>query len=140
MRRAARSQQVHGAPRLRAKAMHADFVIEREGTGTDKRRQLAGGTPARQIHLEEAVLRVQKTERTSDVLARGAADRGMPSRSRWTCTGAVSPESCSVPSRSGRLARRRLRAQNAPATPAIRMTRSAASTTLRKRRTMPGML
>ena len=56
--------------------MHADFAIEREGTGTDKRRQLAGGTPPRQIHLEEAVLRVQKTERTSDVLARGAADRG----------------------------------------------------------------
>ena len=76
MRRVRGRQQSHGALRLRAKAMDADLVIERERAGTDERRELAGGTPPREVHLEEAVLRVKKPERASDVLARGAADRG----------------------------------------------------------------
>ena len=43
-------------------------------TRADQRRQLAGGAPPREIHLEEAILRVQKAGCACDVLARGASD------------------------------------------------------------------
>ena len=45
-----------------------------EGARADERRQLAGGAAPREIHLEEAVLRVQKAGGARDVGTRGAAD------------------------------------------------------------------
>ena len=38
--------------------MHPRFAIEREGGGSEDRRQLARGSPAGEIDLEEAVLAV----------------------------------------------------------------------------------
>ena len=72
----ARRQQVDGALRFRPKAMHADFVIEREGAGP----MSAASSPAarrraRSIWKKRSCA-CRKPSGTSDVLARGAADRG----------------------------------------------------------------
>jgi hypothetical protein len=47
--------------------MHADLAIERDRASTDQRRQLTRRAPSRQIHLEEAVLAVQKAGCTRQV-------------------------------------------------------------------------
>ena len=53
--------------------MHADLAIERQRARADQRRQLTGGAPAREVHLEEAVLGVDETDGTRHIGARAAA-------------------------------------------------------------------
>ena len=53
-----------------AEAMHAHLLVGVDRARADQRRQLAGRLPPLQIHLEEAILRVQEAERARDVLAR----------------------------------------------------------------------
>jgi hypothetical protein len=56
--------------------MDADLTIERQGACAHQARELAGGTAPREIHLEETVLRVQKSQRPRRVGAIRPADRG----------------------------------------------------------------
>jgi hypothetical protein len=60
--------------RLCAESVNSSLAIEREGAGADERREISGGPPPREVHLEKAILRVKKTKRASDILARGAAN------------------------------------------------------------------
>ena len=53
--------------------MHAVLGVQLERAGADERAQLAGGLAALQVHLEEAVLRVEEAEGAGDV--RGARRR-----------------------------------------------------------------
>ncbi len=55
--------------------MNPNFAIERNRTGADQRRQLARGAAAGEIHLEKAVLGVQKPGRAGHVPTGGPADR-----------------------------------------------------------------
>ena len=52
--------------------MHANLAVGDERTRTNQRSEFAGRPPPRQIHLEEAILCVQKASGARDVLARGA--------------------------------------------------------------------
>jgi hypothetical protein len=51
-------------------------VIERQRAGADQRGQLAGRAATREVHLKEAILRVQKSQCSRDILARGAVYGG----------------------------------------------------------------
>ena len=62
-------------PRTCAHAVQPCCSIQRQGGAAHQRGQLAGGTPAREIHLEEPFLRVDEPERAGDVGTRRAADR-----------------------------------------------------------------
>jgi len=57
-------------PRLGAEAVDANLVIEGERTRPDERSKLSGGAAPRQIHLEEAILRVEKAEGARDIFSR----------------------------------------------------------------------
>ena len=79
-----------------AEAMHAVLRVHLEGARADQRTQLAGWLAALQVHLEEAILRVQEPEGASGILSRGAGDRRTPSASRAIVTGAERPGSAIV--------------------------------------------
>jgi len=49
--------------------MNANLAIEREGARPNERGQFSGGPPARQVHLEKAILRVKEAHRARQVLA-----------------------------------------------------------------------
>jgi hypothetical protein len=56
--------------------MDAHLAIEPHGGVAHERRQFAGRPPARQVHLEEAVLRVDESGGARHVFPRDAADGG----------------------------------------------------------------
>ena len=69
---------IHGgerALRLGTEAMNANLAIGEPRTWSDQRSQFARGAPSCEIHLEEAILRVQEAGGASDVQAGGTPDR-----------------------------------------------------------------
>ena len=69
-------EQRNRPPRDGAEAMHADLAIERDCPAANQRRELACRASSRQIHLEEAVLSVQKAGRARQVDTIGRAYGG----------------------------------------------------------------
>ena len=56
--------------------MHPHLAVERQGRVAHQRRQLAGRAPPGQVHLEEAILRVDEAGGPGHVFAGNAADGG----------------------------------------------------------------
>ncbi len=52
---------IENSPRDAAKIKHPRSCILLRGNGSEKLIQLASGEPPRQVHLEEAILRVDET-------------------------------------------------------------------------------
>ena len=65
-----------GRPGAGAEAVQTPLAIDRHQRPAEQRRQLAGAGAAQQVHLEEALLRVQVAGGPGDVGAVAAADRG----------------------------------------------------------------
>jgi hypothetical protein len=68
---------IHGgkrALRLGTEAMNANLAIGEPRPWSDERSQFARGAPTCEIHLEEAILRVQEAKSACDVLTRGTSD------------------------------------------------------------------
>ena len=63
-------------PRESAEAEHAHLPVLREGVRAEELRQLPGGQPARQVHLEKPVLRVHEARGEGEIEAVGCLDGG----------------------------------------------------------------